>query len=110
MSPGNPDRQKPKREFKILVFSDIFVFMDANEMKKKGKKDYTKWPCELLWIKVTQSNVEKQPPTNLLEVIGPWKRLVFNCVTAEALELWKQTFIQVIEARVKTTQSQLGSC
>jgi hypothetical protein len=40
MSPGNADRQKQRRELKFLVFSDIFVFLDATEMKKKGKKDY----------------------------------------------------------------------
>lgn len=99
MTPGSSDRQKPKREAKILVFSDIFVFMDNSEMKKKGKKEYHVWPNELVYVRQPQGSTAQGAA--FLEVIGPWRRFIFNCVSTDVLELWKQTLIQAIDARLK---------
>lgn len=109
MSPGALERQKPKRELKLLIFSDIFVFMETAEVKKKGKKEYTKWPCELISVRSLPPPSGNAAPVFLhaLEVFGPWKRFIFNCVSPDALELWKQSFIQVIEARLKSEPSAI---
>lgn len=102
--PGYLELQKPKRELKLFLFSDIFVFMDGSEMKKKGKKEYTVWPNELIWV---SNNADT--PASLLEIIGPWKRIILNCVSPDVLELWKQAFIQSIEGRLRSEPSSLGA-
>eukprot|EP01127_Copromyxa_protea_P018500 TRINITY_DN5841_c0_g1_i2.p1 TRINITY_DN5841_c0_g1~~TRINITY_DN5841_c0_g1_i2.p1 ORF type:complete len:692 (+),score=104.80 TRINITY_DN5841_c0_g1_i2:21-2096(+) len=89
-------KQKP---YKVMLFNDIIVFMDASILKKKKKepKDVEMWPLTLTWIRGDKK-------TMFIYLTGPCNVFILQLQTEEEYERWLTELSKAIEADLKKTQ------